>query len=352
MQFAERKNPFGVGGGIVNGGHAISQVDIVRPVFLGCESRIEMPWVRVRINHSWHDGFARTIDDFGVLGNAHRARIAYCFNGIALYKDGAIGDDLLSLHRDDAGVGKSNEATRLVHRHIQADVDAFFGKFKAGIRFVGNELKAVFERNRKVLIAQGIVQNFAVCAPMQVDARVFSYLFDREVGSPTAQIEGRTRVGKSSDIHFLQVHKSHPFFIRRYRELAAISAAQMDAFIRAVQFATAHAHVHAAAQGVINAVSHGIEPGIVALPRDKSSGAAAGFQEVNAGFGGIGRAHRRAGTVFFEHNQLTIGGIGGRAVIRRIGGYRTGCGIVELDAPQSARSRIVVGHVQQRFSIG
>ena len=183
---------------------------------------------------------------------------------------------------------------------------------------------------------------------MQIDPRILGYLFDRKIRCAAAQIEGSARMRKGGNVHLVQIHKSNPFFIWREGKLTAISAAQVEAFVGAIQFATGH---HAASV-VIEAVPFEVEAGIFTLSFDKSNRATAGLHHINPRFGGICRAHGGTGTVFAEYQHLTIVGIDWIAVIAWVATqFREGANI-QLQALQGAGSAVIMSNKNQRFSIG
>ena len=89
---------------ITSSSHTISQVGSIDPhrVFMQSPCR---PHVRVGIDKSWGDGFARGIDHFRAC-SIQGACFSYCFDSVIFNENISLFDDLISLHGDNSCILK------------------------------------------------------------------------------------------------------------------------------------------------------------------------------------------------------------------------------------------------------
>jgi len=98
----------------MGGGYAIGQIGKIMPLLLWTNPVAEIPQVSMNINDTGHDGFTRTIYNFGISRYGHGTHRANGFNNVTLHEHRTTLDDLIALHRDDAGIFKGHTTFRLI----------------------------------------------------------------------------------------------------------------------------------------------------------------------------------------------------------------------------------------------
>ena len=130
---------------IVQRGHAERQRGVVDPALLRNDFVGAHRSVPVDVDDAGHDGLAGDVDDLRVRGNGGARARTDGGDAIAVDDDGAVVDDVVAVHGDDARASQREFAGRNVQRLREADVDAGGRSGRQFLRRAGDEREGVFE---------------------------------------------------------------------------------------------------------------------------------------------------------------------------------------------------------------
>src|SRR5690606_36190943 len=138
-------------------------------MLLWCNSRSEVIAMSVCIDETRHDCAALAIDDFRTGWNIHRAGCTNFLNEISFNEYHTILNHLVTIHGNDARIGKCYHSFRLIGLYCQADGCAMLRQLKQRVRRTRDIRKPVCEIDGIVLIAKRIMQLLIVGRPMKIE---------------------------------------------------------------------------------------------------------------------------------------------------------------------------------------